>query len=62
MHFEKISGDEVEGRSPTKLKSLTDLCSEPESTGSKFPCDPYLISILCSLPELSILGEILDIR
>ena len=61
MHFEKISGDEVKGPSPRKLKSLIALSSEPESTGSKFPCDPYLISVLCSKPELSILGEILDI-
>ena len=55
-HFGKISGDEVKGRSPKKLRSLIDLCSEPESTGfsepestgPKFQCDPNLISVLCS--------------
>ena len=48
MNFGKISGDEVKGRSPKKLRSLIDLCSEPESTDSKFQCDPNLISVLCS--------------
>ena len=54
MHFWKILGDEVKGRSPKKLRSLIDLCGEPESTGSKFQCDPSLISVLCSYTELSI--------
>ena len=48
MHFGKIAGDEVKGRSPKKLRSLIDLCSEPESLGSKFQCDPNLISLLCT--------------
>ena len=48
MHFGKFSGDEVKGRSPKKLRSLIDLCSEPESRGSKFQRDPNLISVLCS--------------
>ena len=46
MHFGKISGDEVKGLSPKKVKSLVDLCSASESTSSKFQCDPYLISVL----------------
>ena len=49
MHFWKILGDEVKGRSPKKLRSLIDLCGEPESTGSKFQCDlissPYCVPV-----------------
>ena len=48
MHFGKSSGDEVKGRSQKNLRSLIDLCSKPESTGSKFQGDPNLISVLCS--------------
>ena len=59
MHFGKFWGDEVKGRSPKKLKSLIDLCSAPESTGSKFQCDPDLIYVACSQTELSISGEYL---
>ena len=47
MHFGKISGDEVKGRSPKKLKSLIDLCSSPESTGSRFQYDLDVIYVAC---------------
>ena len=48
IHFGKISGDDVKGRLPKKVRSLIDLCSEPNSIGSKFHCDPNHISVLCS--------------
>ena len=35
IHFGETLGDQVKGRSPKRLKSLIDLCSSPESTGSK---------------------------
>ena len=35
------------------------LCNAPESSGSKFECEPYLFSVACSLPKLSISGKIL---
>ena len=48
MHFGKILGDEVKGRSPKKRKSLIDLCMAPESTGSKLEYDLDIISVACS--------------
>ena len=43
MHFGKISGDQIKGRPLKKLSLLIDLCNEPESTRSKFQCDPNAV-------------------
>ena len=46
----------------TKIVNRVYLCSARGSTRSKLQYGPYLISVLCSLTELSILGKIWKIR
>ena len=45
-----------------KIVNSGSLCSAPESTCSKLQYDPYLISVACSLTELSLLWKIREIR
>ena len=40
-----------------KIADRGSLCSEPESTGSKFEYEPYLFSVACSQTELIMTAE-----
>ena len=46
----------------TKIVNRGYICSASESTCSKLQYGPHLISVACSLAELSILGKIWKIR
>ena len=49
IHFGENVGDHLKSRSPKKLKLLIEVLyvAAPESTGSKFPYDGYLKSVVC---------------
>ena len=57
IHFCKNLGDQLKGRFPKKLKSLS-ICSAPENTGSSVKFVVYLYSVESSWTELSISGKI----
>ena len=46
----------------TKIINRDSLCSVLGSTGAMLHYEPYLFSVACSYTELSILGNILEIR